>query len=356
MRILFLVPYPIQEAPSQRFRFEQYLSTLKEAGYDCTIQSFLTKKAWLKFYKAGNFVPKALGLFLGYMRRAQMLLTLHKFDFVFVHRELSPAGPPLLSWLISKVWKKKIIYDFDDAIWLTNYSENNKLFARLKSYENSKTLMKRSWKNSCGNHWLVDQAKAFNPSSFYIPTTIDTVKAHNRVREINLKSPVIGWTGSHSTISYLESILPQLRELVAKHPFELVVISNLAPEFTFPSMRFIKWNAATEIDDLLQIDIGLMPLPESRWAEGKCGLKALQYMALGIVPAVSPIGVNSSIVTHQVNGIHVLDGQWEKALSDLLCSPEKTLDMGRKTRDLIIEDYSVLANEAKFLHLFAQIH
>lgn len=354
MRILFLVPYPAEEAPSQRFRFEQYLSTLTEAGYEYSIQSFLTKNAWKKFYKAGNFVPKAMGLFVGYMRRAQMLLKLHQFDFVFIHRELSPAGPAILSWLISRVWKKKIIYDFDDAIWLTNYSENNKLFAKMKSYGNSKALMKRSWKNSCGNRWLVEQAKPFNPNSYYIPTTIDTVKAHNRIREINLDSPVIGWTGSHSTISYLENILPQLEVLYARYTFELVVISNLPPEFTFPSMRFIEWNAETEIDDLLQMDIGLMPLPESRWAEGKCGLKALQYMALGIVPAVSPIGVNQTIVDDHKNGIHVRDGGWEEALSGLLSSPKKTLEMSQKTRKLIIEDYSVLANEAKFLHLFAQ--
>ncbi len=353
MHILFLVPYPLKEAPSQRFRFEQYLPKLDEAGYSYAVQSFLTPKAWKKFYKPGNYFSKAVGFLGGYLRRAQMLFQLHKYDVVFIHRELSPAGPPLLSWLIAKVWKKKIVYDFDDAIWLTNYSDNNKLFAWLKSYGNSKALMRRSWKNSCGNHWLVEQAKFFNQNSFYIPTTIDTVNSHDRIRTINLDSPVIGWTGSHSTISYLENILPQLHALHKKRPFELVVISNLPPEFTFPSMRFVKWNAHTEIDDLLQIDIGLMPLPDSRWAEGKCGLKALQYMSLGIVPVVSPIGVNTSIVTHQLNGIHVSDEMWAEELYTLLTSPESTLEMSRKTRELIIDQYSVLANEAKFLHLFA---
>src|SRR5690606_40847570 len=99
MRILFLVPYPLGKAPSQRFRFEQYLEILKEKKHNFVVQSFLDQRAWVRIYKPGNILLKAFDVLKGYAKRFFILLKAFKFDFVFIHREAAPLGPPVIEWL-----------------------------------------------------------------------------------------------------------------------------------------------------------------------------------------------------------------------------------------------------------------
>ena len=65
------------------------------------------------------------------------------------------------------------------------------------------------------------------------------------------------------------------------------------------------WNPATEAEDLWDFDVGIMPLPDEPWARGKCGMKAIQYMAVGVPAVVSPVGANRTIVRDGVDGRHV---------------------------------------------------
>src|SRR5690349_4567143 len=127
MKILFVVPYPQGEAPSQRFRFEQYLDELTKRGYSYKISAFLNKKTWNVLYKKGYFFIKLSGLILGYTRRLTDLANIGEYDVVFIHREAVPFGPSFFSWFIAKIARKKIVFDFDDAVWLPNVSKSNKL-------------------------------------------------------------------------------------------------------------------------------------------------------------------------------------------------------------------------------------
>src|SRR5947208_752594 len=108
MNILFVAPYPQGEAPSQRFRFEQYLDELTRRGYSYKVSSFLNKKTWDVLYKKGHFFTKFSGLVRGYLRRINDLLNMGKYDVVFIHRESVPFGPPFFSWFVCKVLKKKM--------------------------------------------------------------------------------------------------------------------------------------------------------------------------------------------------------------------------------------------------------
>jgi len=132
MKILILAPYPAKEAPSQRFRFEQYLPALTEAGFEIDFQPFIQLTTWQILYKPGHLLQKALGILKGFVSRKIILFKMGKYDYVFIHREVAPLGPPIFEWIIAKILKKKIIYDFDDAIWLANTSENNKIAAAFK--------------------------------------------------------------------------------------------------------------------------------------------------------------------------------------------------------------------------------
>jgi glycosyltransferase involved in cell wall biosynthesis len=357
LRILFLTPYPLGQAPSQRFRFEQYLDILRAHGHTYRLAPFLSDATWRILYKPGQATRKALGILSGFGRRLGHVLAAPSYDFVFVHREVAPLGPPILEWLLAKVLRKRIIYDFDDAIWLANTSEANRMAAGLKWHHKVDSICRWAYKNSCGNDYLAAYARQFNPNVVINPTTIDTVHLHNQVRNQSASgSLVIGWTGTHSTLKYLLPILPVLAQLEAEgQEFEFRVISNQPPNFDqhLRSLRFMPWQKATEIADLLTFHIGLMPLEDDPWAQGKCAFKALQYMALGIPALVSPVGMNTEVVQNNMNGYICHDSaDWLRCLRQLLTDAKHRQQLGKAARITIEQRYSVTANTSNFLELF----
>ena len=359
MKILFLIPYPFKEAPSQRFRFEQYLDLLQENGFQVSSQSFWNEQTWRLLYKPGYTFQKIAGFIKGMVRRFAILIRLSTIDFVFIHRECLPIGPPIIEWIIAKILKKKIIYDFDDAIWLPNTSEENKLVAFLKWHGKVASICKWSYKISCGNSFLASYALRFNKNVIINPTTVDTVNLHNPLLFPTQKtsiSVVIGWTGTQSTLAYLDSIVPILRKLEAKFSgqLRLLIIANKDPQLRLKFVDFIPWSKKTEIEDLLRMDIGIMPLNHDIWAKGKCGFKALQYMALEIPALVSPIGVNIEIIDHGINGYFCkTETEWYQYLEKLINDKILRKTMGIAGRNKVTSNYSVLSNSSTFLGLFS---
>jgi glycosyltransferase involved in cell wall biosynthesis len=352
-RIAILAPYPKGEAPSQRFRFEHYLDYLRECEYEVTYHPFLDEDAWRNLYSDKRVLQKAAGIFRAFFKRWLLLPRLRRVDFVFIHREAAHLGPPIFEWIIAKLLRKRIIYDFDDAIWLPNYSKQNALFNRLKAYWKVKYTMKWAYKIAAGNAYLADFSRRYNSNVFVIPTTIDTENQHNVLCKHDSSRVVIGWTGSHTTMAYLAFLEPVLTDLEQYFEFEFRVISNQPPTMNLKSLRFIKWNKETEIDDLAQIHIGVMPLFEDQWAAGKCGFKGLQYMAIGAASIMSPVGVNKQIVEHGVNGyLAQTPAEWKAVLIDLLQKPELRKEIGEAGRQTVIDGYSVRANREKFRALF----
>ena len=356
MRILFLVPYPLGRAPSQRFRFEQYLDALLAAGHTYHLAPFISVATWNILYQPGRAGAKALGILSGFVRRLALLFRVPRYDFVFVHREAAPVGPPVFEWIISKVLVKKIIYDFDDAIWLANTSEANKIAAGVKWHHKVANICRWAYKNSCGNAYLADYARQFNPCAVINPTTIDTVHLHNQVRDQAAPGRlVIGWTGTHSTLKYLDQVVPVLAKLEDEGlEFEFRVISNQPPVLSLRSLVFLPWCKDTEIADLLGFHVGLMPLEDDLWAQGKCAFKALQYMALGIPALVSPVGMNTEVVQHGQNGyVCSTSADWETGLRQLLADPTLRQRLGQAAHATVEARYSVAANTPNFLGLFA---
>ncbi|MFN3316838.1 MAG: glycosyltransferase, partial [Raineya sp.] len=329
--------------------------TLAQQNFSITLKPFLDEATWRILYKQGFFTEKVAGILKGFIRRFFLLFSIWKYDFVFVHREATPIGLPFVEWFVCKIFRKKMIFDFDDAIWLPNTSEQNKIIAGLKSHQKTKYLCRWAYKVSAGNAYLADYARKYNNNVIINPTTIDTENWHNPAliqKKENLK-PIVGWTGTHSTIIYLSPLLPILKKLSEEEDFIFLVISDKKPEWHLDNMQFVAWNKETEIQDLAQMDIGLMPLADDEWAKGKCGFKALQYMAMEIVPLVSPVGVNTEIVENNVNGFVCQSEQdWENYLQFLLQNAQKRKEIGMNARKTIIQKYSILANNSNFLELF----
>lgn len=352
-KIAILTPYPFDRAPSQRFRIEQYLSYFEEYHMDYDFFSFLDEKGWYHLYQNKKIPVKIISFFMGFVRRFSLLWKLNKYDKVFIHREVAPMGPPFFEWFMVIILKKELIYDFDDAIWLPNYSKSNALFHRFKAYWKIKYIIKYSSKVLAGNAFLAEYAKKYNENTLIIPTTIDTLHKHNIQVNHNQNPLVIGWTGTHTTLHYVEELIPVLKELERKYAFEFHVICNVRPDFDLKSMRYVEWSKKSEIEDLSKINIGLMPLKNNIWAKGKCAFKALQYMALEIPVVLSPVGTNLDVVTDGVEGYFADNSlDWKQSIERLIIDAALRKRQGEAGRAKVEKEYSVTAYKQTYLKCF----
>jgi glycosyltransferase involved in cell wall biosynthesis len=353
-KIAFLCPYPFDTAPSQRFRYEQYLPYLTEADFKYQIFPFLDPGTNSILYHKGFIFRKMFGILKGFFLRWVCLPKLLTYDYVFLHREACPLGPPFIEWVITKILRKKVIYDFDDAIWKTDAEDRGALVNLIKNPGKINSLIRWSYKISGGNEYLCSHAKKYNRNVICNPTTIDTEKLHNKIKDQHSESIVIGWTGTHSTLIYLTPLIPVIGILEKKYDFNFIVICNKKPDFILKSLVYVPWIKKSEIEDLLKFNIGLMPLEENEWTLGKCGFKALQYMSLGIPALVSPVGVNKQIVTHGKDGfLCESEKDWLEHLSFLIENEQARIEMGKDARKKIQDQYSVTSNKMNFINLFS---
>lgn len=351
-KIIFLVPYPLGSAPSQRFRFEQYLSSL-EKDFAIEVHSFIDEETWKKLYAPGLWGFKGKKMLQSFWKRLMLLPKLAKADHIFIHREATQIGPPIIEWILAKVLRKKYIYDFDDAIWIPNFSETNARFQRLKAYWKVRFIIRWAGQVTAGNRFLATYASKFNKHVVILPTTIDTVNHHSILSKTDQKPIRIGWTGTHTTLHYLNDLLPTLKKLNKKHKFLFRLISNQKPDWDLPNLEFVQWNKETEIEDLSQIQIGVMPLKEDRWSAAKCGFKGLQYMACAIPTVLSPIGANLTLVKEGESGYFArTEEDWYRILDELLSDEDKRKQIALNGRQRIIEAYSVLSQEQTYRQLF----
>jgi glycosyltransferase involved in cell wall biosynthesis len=302
---------------------------------------------------------KLIALTFGFVKRIVILFSINQFDVVFIHREAAPIGPPVFEWIIAKIFRKKTIYDFDDAIWMTDRKNELLWMQMIKWRSKVKGVCKWAYKVSCGNKYLYNYAKKFNSNSFINPTTIDTINVHNpelyaqSILSKKSDQVIIGWTGSHSTLKYLNEIELILQNLENKFSqLEFWIIADKAPQLKLRNLRFKPWSKETEIPDLAQFDIGIMPLPDDEWAKGKCGFKILQYMAFQIPSVASPVGVNGEIIHNGTNGFlcSTLE-DWENRLIELIENRPLRHAIGREARKTVVENYSIVSNATNFMNL-----
>jgi glycosyltransferase involved in cell wall biosynthesis len=354
-KILFITPYPHGKVGSQRFRFEMFFDLLQAEGATFHQSAFIDEKTFSILYQPGHTFRKIIGTLLGFSRRKLDVFRSLFYDYIFVHREASPIGPPFFEFMVAKILRKKIIFDFDDAIWKKDISDANQLIAALKQPNKVDKICKWAYKISAGNAYLANYSSQFNTASYIIPTIVDTDGYHNKIQNQVTEKVCIGWTGTNTTLKYLDVIVPILQKLEKKYDFIFYVIADKNPDLPLKSFQFIPWQKATETADLLKFHIGLMPLNNDEWEKGKCGFKAIQYMALGIPAIATSIGVNKDIIDHEINGYLVLEeSDWEKFITALIESTDLRISMGRLARNKIENYYSKKSAYSDFRNLFIE--
>jgi glycosyltransferase involved in cell wall biosynthesis len=355
MRVLALMPALYDTSPGQRYRLEQWEPLLRERGVDITFAAFEDEELHALLYKPG-MMPKKLQLVTrGLGRRLSLVRKVKEYDLVYILREAALLGPPVFERLIAQSGVP-IIFDFDDAIFVSYRSPSNGYLSYLKFASKTKTICRIASHVMVGNPYLADYARQVNDRVTVIPTTIDTEKY--RVPERNGKTGpvVIGWTGSHSTVQHLDTMRGALKKLAEKESFRLRVIGTPAYECAPVNVEAMPWRAETELEDLSDIDIGMMPLPDDRWSKGKCGLKALQFMALGIPTICSPVGVNTDIIQDDQNGfIAATEDEWVEKLTRLLRSAELRQRLGHAGRVTVEEKYSAITQTPRVYEIFKSV-
>jgi glycosyltransferase involved in cell wall biosynthesis len=206
-----------------------------------------------------------------------------------------------------------------------------------------------------GNSYLAEYAGQFNPHVTIVPTTIDTEKYEVRQNK-PADTPVIGWTGSFSTIQHLDTLRGALQKLAEREKFRLRVIGTQDYRLEGVEVEAIRWRSESELEDLCPIDIGVMPLPNDAWSKGKCGLKALQFMAVGIPTICSPVGVNTEIIHDGQNGfIAGTEQEWVDKMGLLLRSVDLRNQLGLAGRATVEQKYSAIAQAPRVYEVLESI-
>jgi len=349
------MPSLYDTSPGQRYRLEQWEPLLRERGVEITYSPFESDELHSAVYQPGRLGQKLKFVSQSLIRRSSVLKKVKDYDVVYIFREAALLGPPIFERLIHQRGVP-IVFDFDDAIFVSYKSPSNGYLSYLKFAGKTKTICRLSSHVMVGNPYLADYARKVNDNVTIIPTTIDTEKYQPLTHSDHASPIVIGWTGSHSTVQHLNTLRSALQKLATRQSFVLRVIGTPTYELEGVDVEAMKWHSESELQDLSAVDIGIMPLPDDKWSKGKCGLKALQFMALGIPTICSPVGVNTDIIQDNENGfIAGTEEQWVEKLSRLAQSRELRERLGTAGRRTVEEKYSAASQAPRVHEVFRSV-
>ncbi|MBK6542327.1 MAG: glycosyltransferase family 4 protein [Flavobacteriales bacterium] len=355
-KVLFVASHRPGRSPNQRFRFEQYRDYLATHGFQSELSYLVEEADDRYFYKPGNVLKKLGFVRRSFAKRRKDVARMGEFDIIFVCREALMTRSTVFERAFA-AGPAKVIYDFDDSIWLQNVSDANRTWAWVKDAGKTAKLIALADMVFAGNDYLANYARGFNKRVEVVPTTIDTDEYKPAPRRGG--GPVcIGWSGSITTIQHFQYALPALRILKERFGDRITIRVIGDGTYSEPSLGIQgqPWRRDTEVADLAAFDIGIMPLPDDEWARGKCGLKGLQYMGMGIPAIMSPVGVNGTIITDGVNGFLASSTEeWVAKVSRLIEDAELRQRIGSAARRSVEDHWSVNAWRDRYLTLFNQL-
>lgn len=325
MKVLMLTVGPRSRA-SARYRAFMYIPHLSSSGHDVSV---LTPAK-----KPSNPVSR---LFSRYLEERNILYSAKSSEIIFIQKRLFREA------FIAKLKAvcNKMIFDFDDIVHSTHdnhwsKSTNTKMRKRFEFTCRSASLV------IAGNSYLYNTASKFNTNIKILPTTVDTqkypIKKHH-----NSKNITIGWIGQPNNFDALQEISSVFSKIHSTYPStNLLIISKGIPDLPDITINSIDWSENTETNSLQNIDIGIMPMSNNEWSKGKCGLKAIQYMAAGIPVVCSKIGANIEIVRDNTDGFLVSNkNEWFLKLEKLITDAELREELGKSGRKRTQQHYDI---------------
>ena len=345
------------------WRAKKWAEELEKSGYAVTLAHALNETEFNGLLKSD--FSKFLRLYL--KRRFKQVLMARNFETVIVQRELlvyNDYGNLFLEKLLLRIHPNAIL-DFDDDIAAAKKQPKKitSWYGRLmqengNKFNESLRLYKRFIVASDYlKNKVLSENNQISPSSvLIIPTCVDYDNYPPKKYDINKKKLTLGWIGGNHNYHYLQRIIPYLDELSEKHSFRLLVIGGKTFEADANfEIEFRKWSLETEVEDLYQIDIGLMPLDNTEVAKGKGGFKLIQYMGLGIVSVASAITINKEIVDDGVNGFLVETySEWNIILDKIFINSSDLVKIGTKARARIMKNYTFESKKKSYISFLSK--
>lgn len=324
---------------SSRYRIFQFLPILKEHGIECAVRPLFEETYWKIIENPSLFLrvmAKMVYVISRFMQRAWDVLTIGDVDLVVIEGQLFPYMPALAERVLAR-FQHRFIIEFDDAIYLTP-GHRWKIPALLAMASGA----------IVGNEVLAQYARKYTSQVYVIPTVVDTQRFFPRQTGAQwigaaTEMPVtVVWIGLAYNLGYLDIVAPVLKELQDKGLIKFRVVCSRPPRLPGLTVEFRTWQLEQEVELLQDCHIGIMPLPSTEWAEGKCGLKLLQYMSLGMATVASPVGVNREIISDGETGyLAQTEQDWRDRLARLCQDAVLREQMGRAARMVVEERYSL---------------
>jgi glycosyltransferase involved in cell wall biosynthesis len=317
----------------------QFFPGLESAGLELTVVPLLESwyldhiySAAAKFY--WNRILKA------FARRLLRVACITRYDLIWIQGEIFPWLPAFAEKILGHL-KVPFIVDYDDAVF-HRYDMHRLGIVRSLLGGKIDSVMRQASLVVVGNEYLAERAERAGAKAIkIIPTVVDCNHYHVTGKQ-NEAVFTIGWIGTPKTVSYLSCLANPLAKLAKQAHVRLVVVG--AADFTLADVHVdcVPWQESLEVELIQDFDVGIMPLVDEAWERGKCGYKLIQYMACGKPVIATPVGVNSDLVKHGVNGFLARTcDEWFGALSQLEKDPSCRGSMGRIGRQLVEEKYSL---------------
>jgi Glycosyl transferases group 1 len=323
--------------PSARARVRQYIDPLDRLGI--AVREY--PLPW------GNILPRRRGLRPLWMAatavaRTATLACSWKADVTWISRQFLPAFAP-----VHGLAKRPMILDVDDAVWLNTGGHRVQNLARASSLV------------VCGNSFLANQFSRWNTNVTIIPTAVNTAWYRPRLNSQSIHL-VLGWTGTSGNFPFLYSIEGALmRVLEHCRKAKLLIVADRPPKFKYlPESRvdFERWTPQTELAAFADMSIGLMPLADNAWCNGKCSYKMLCYMAAGLPVVVTAAGMNREVLALGEAGLAAnCEQEWVDAFAALLDDADLRQRMGAAGRAIVEQHFSLHNLAVRYAALFQSL-
>ncbi len=325
-------------AASSRHRFYDYFPLLERQGVAVTAVPLLSNSYVERLYD-GQSVD-LLDIASAFMRRLLALSTVNRFDVIWLEAELFPRFPAIFERILTR-FGCRLVVDLDDAIFHT-YDRHPYWPVRTLLNRKIDVVLARASAVLAGNNYIADRARQSGARRVVlVPTTVD-VRVYERVTRAPGDQLTFGWIGSPATAHYLRDVQPELERLCQSLQATLRLIGAGHGIVASPRVVLRPWSEQSEIDELAACDIGLAPLSDGPWERGKCGVKAIQYMAAGLPVLAARVGALQSIVVHGETGFLYSDGaEFAMYASRLAGDRELRERMGKAGRQRAANCYSL---------------
>jgi glycosyltransferase involved in cell wall biosynthesis len=278
-----------------------------------------------------------------YIKRYQDWKTIIKENpyVVLIHRTSN-----LIDYHLMKTAKNqsKVIYDLDDAVFHT------RIPARFLNYSHIEKIIRSADAVTTGSHYLLEYAKNFNSNVFLLPTAVNTQLFKPSMKKDYLGNPVvIGWLGHGSyQLPFLKILKEPLKNLAREYNLKFRIVSALSPQVIkeFENENYEvdfgldHWVSIEKIPEIIaDFDIGVMPLTDEPFSRGKCAMKALEYMSMGIPVVASPVGENNYVIKPGYNGFLASSSEeWVKYI-------EKIINDSDLRKNMVINGMKTVENQ-----------